>query len=107
MEHREVEPPIQLSLFTGGLNSKLSVQLNFSCSSAMVLTAYTCMVVAQKTIEAKGCAWLRQHSATTDIALVNGHLVIRFDFKLWSRDYCRCGVVWSFCLSLYSCLQEH
>ena len=73
----------------------------------MVLTAYTYMVVGQKAIEAKGCAWLRQHSATTDIALVNGHLVIRFDFKLWSRDYCRCGVVWSFCLSLYSCLQEH
>ena len=47
----------------------------------MVLTAYTCMVVGQKTIEAKGCVWLRQHSATTDIALVNGHLVIRFDFN--------------------------
>ena len=54
MEHREVEPPIQLSVFTAGLNSKLSIQLNFSCSSAMVPTAYTCVVVAQKAIEAKG-----------------------------------------------------
>jgi len=51
--YREVEPPIQLSVFTGGLNSKLSIQLNFSCSSAMVLTAYTCMVVGQKEIEAR------------------------------------------------------
>ncbi len=106
MEHREVEPPIQLSVFTGGLNSKLSIQLNFSCSSAMVLTAYPCMVVGQKAIEAKECAWLRQHSATTDIALVNGHLVIRFDFKLRPRDYCRCGVVRHFCLSPHSCLPE-
>ena len=53
MEHREVKPPIQLSVFTGGLNSKSSIQLNFCCSSAMVLTAYTCMVAAQKAIEAK------------------------------------------------------
>jgi hypothetical protein len=53
LENREVKPPIQLSVFTGGLNSKPSIQLNFSCSSAMVLTAYTCVVVAQKAIEAK------------------------------------------------------
>jgi len=50
LEHREVKPPIQLSVFTGGLNSKSPIQINFSCSSPMVLTAYTCMVVAQKEI---------------------------------------------------------
>ena len=35
-----------------------------------------------------------------------GHLVIRFNFKLWSDNHCRCSVVRHFCLSLYSSLPE-
>ena len=72
----------------------------------MVLTAYTCMVVVQKAIEAKGCAWLRQHSATTAIALVNGHSVIHLDFHLWHLDHCCGGVLWDFYLSVYAHLLE-
>ena len=52
LENREVKPPIQLSVFTAGPNSKSSIELNFSFSSAMVPTAYTCMVVGQKAMEA-------------------------------------------------------
>jgi len=33
------------------------------------------------------------HSATTAIALVNGHSVIHLDFHLWHRDRCRCAVL--------------
>ena len=43
---------IQLSVLTAGPDSKSSIRPSFSFSSAMVLTAYTCMVVGQKAIEA-------------------------------------------------------
>ena len=46
------------------------------------------------------------HSATTAIALVNGHSVIHLDFHLWHRDRYRCAVLWYFYLSFYSCLLE-
>jgi hypothetical protein len=54
MEYREVEPRTQCGVLTAVPDSKSSIQPNFSCSSAMVPTAYTWMVVGQKVIEAKG-----------------------------------------------------
>ena len=41
-----------LAVLTAGPDSKSSIQLNFSFSSAMVLSAYTCMVLGQKVFEA-------------------------------------------------------
>jgi hypothetical protein len=54
--YREVEPLIQLSVFTVGHDSKSPIQPSFYFSSAMVPTAYTRMVVDQKAGAATGWA---------------------------------------------------
>jgi hypothetical protein len=54
MEHPEVKPRTQCGVLTVVPDSKSSIQLNFSCSSAVVPTAYTWMVVGQEAIEARG-----------------------------------------------------
>jgi len=54
--YREVEPRIQLSVLTAGHDSKSSIQPSFYFSSAMVPTAYTCMVGGQKAGAAIGWA---------------------------------------------------
>ena len=56
MGHREVEHRTECGVLTAVPDSKSSIQLNLSLGSTMVLTAYTCMVVAQKEIEAGGIA---------------------------------------------------
>ena len=56
MEYREVEPRTQCGVLTAVPDSKSSIQFNVSCSSAVVLTAYTWMVVGQEAIEARGIA---------------------------------------------------
>jgi hypothetical protein len=54
LEHREIEHRTECGVLTAVYDSKQSIQLNFPCSSAVVHTSYTCVVVAQKGIEAKG-----------------------------------------------------
>jgi hypothetical protein len=56
LEHREVKPRTEYGVLAAVPHSEPSIQLNFSMGSAMVRTAYSCMVVAQKKIEAGGIA---------------------------------------------------
>ena len=54
MEYREVEPRAEYGVLTAVPHSEPSIQLNFSMGSAMVSTTYTCVVLGQAAIEARG-----------------------------------------------------